>query len=964
MMSNTEQNNSIARENNMNESDFSKFLKKIGKKWQQIWEENQCYEANPDQDKPKFFCTFPYPYCQASLHLGHGYTFLKMDAMARYMRMKGYNVLFPQGFHATGEPIAGLAKRLREGDPRAKQSLLKSGVPEDRLEEFYDPTHIVKHFIPLMIKDLKSIGAALDWRRKFVTTTLTPVYSKFIEWQYLTLKELGHVYQGSHPVIWCPRDQSPTGDHDRLEGEGVSIAEFILLKFAHEDAYLVPATLRPETVFGVTNIYLHPDAKYVKIKVGNEKWIVSNDSLHKFQDQLKDVEVVETLDPRSMFGKYSKNMVTNEDVIILPATFIDPSGGSGVVMSVPAHAPVDWVAIKQLQKNPESLQEFGVTKEQIMSLKPISLIEIEGYGEYPAVEAIENEGIEDQNDPRIKEITKQIYKKEFHLGKCKPIMGKKYAGKIVKDVKEEITEELKSQNKAAVLYDPEDLVICRCGTRCHVKILENQWFLKFSDPHWKQQVREHLKAMKIIPDTARSGFEQTIEWLEDKACARKSGLGTPLPWDPEWIVETLSDSTIYMAYYTIAHYVNQGILKEEHATKKFFDFIFRNIGSLEEISKKTGLSPDVIMNMKNEFEYWYPMDLRCSGKDLIQNHLTFCIYHHVALFPRHQWPRAFHVNGHIRIQGEKMSKSRGIFIPLSEFVETHGADLTRLALLGAGEGLDDANLTEDDLASYQRRLEWFYQRRKQKVTRTTMTHMDYWLQSRIQKHVKAAEQAMQNVQTRTYIRIVLFDLMNDIRWYRQRLGEENLGPAFKEALDVVLRLLVPITPHLCEEIWHEEGNSTFIIDEPFPTPNTELINDKIEMAEKYLQDVLEDMAKIKKVIKIEPTKVELVVAPEWKYLAYQEALKDKKNLMKRLMSQEEFKKHGKIASKYILKLQKQPTIQHLRLDRKEEIDVLNDAKGYIEKIHQCQVIVKIAEEATDNPRAELAEPNRPAITFS
>ncbi len=964
MMSKKEQKNvPSTEENDSYQSAFSNFLKQIGKKWQQVWEENKCYEADPDPNKPKFFCTFPYPYVNGSVHLGHGYSLMKVDVHARYMRMKGYNVLFPQGFHATGEPIAGMAKRLREGDPAQIKVLKAFGVPDEDIPKFYDPYHIVRYFLKLMEKDLRDIGVAVDWRRKFVTTTLTPVYSKFIEWQYWTLREKGYVTTGTHPVIWCPRDQSPTGDHDRLKGEGVSIAEFILLKFPYEDAYLVPATLRPETVYGVTNMYLHPDSEYVKIQINEEKWIVSKRALPKFQDQFKELKVLETIDPKTMFGRYTKNPVTGKDVIILPATFIDPAGGSGVVMSVPAHAPVDWVAIKQLQKNPESLEHFGVTKEQVMAIKPISLIEIEGYGEFPAVEAIEKEGIEDQNDPRIKDITRQIYKKEFHQGKCKPIMGKKFAGKIVKTVKEEIIKELMDQNKAAILYEPEDLVVCRCGTRCHVKILENQWFLKFSDPQWKQRVREHLKTMNIHPENARTLFENTIEWLEDKACARKSGLGTPLPWDPEWIVETLSDSTIYMAYYTIAHYVNQGLLTEDQATKELFDYIFLGKGDIEELTRQLNLDQDLIKRMRDEFTYWYPLDLRGSGKDLIQNHLTFCLFHHIAVFEDPQLaPRTFNVNGYMAFQGQKMSKSKGILTPLSTAVEIFGTDLARIGLIAAGEGLDDANFNVDDIRSYDRWLENFYKLTKERAQRRDVNRMDRWLRSRMQKHIQQAEKYMQSFLTRSYVQEVLFKTMNDIKWYRRRTA--TTGSAFEEAIDAILRMLIPVTPHLCEEIWKEQGRDGFAIDATFPEVNPKLIDEMIEKEEEYLHELMDDIENIKQALKLEKIKkLTLIIAAPWKYHVHEEAIKDRKNLIKRIMQNEELRKLGKMAANFAQNLMKSPTIPEI-IPRERMTMLLMDAIDFLSNYYQCQVeIVKEEDIEKSQPRAKFATPARVAIVL-
>ncbi|MHA2010466.1 MAG: class I tRNA ligase family protein [Promethearchaeota archaeon] len=240
----------------------------VEKKWQEKWVTAHEFESDKS-DREKYFITFPFPYINGAPHLGHGYSLMKVEVMARYQRMLGKNVLFPFAFHATGEPIVGIAKRIRAGDENQKKSLMQSGIPEDDIKKFEDPEYIVKFFRKKWTDTVKSLGLAIDWRRQFVTTQLTPEFSKFIEWQYRKLKRDGYVIQGSHPVIWCPADQNPTGDHDRLEGDGARVVDFEVLKFYSKkhNAYFLPATLRPETIFGVTNMFIHPLRQFLELQI-------------------------------------------------------------------------------------------------------------------------------------------------------------------------------------------------------------------------------------------------------------------------------------------------------------------------------------------------------------------------------------------------------------------------------------------------------------------------------------------------------------------------------------------------------------------------------------------------------------------------------------------------------------------------------------------------------------------------
>jgi leucyl-tRNA synthetase len=98
--------------------------------------------------------------------------------------------------------------------------------------------------------------------------------------------------------------------------------------------------------------------------------------------------------------------------------------------------------------------------------------------------------------------------------------------------------------------------------------------------------------------------------------------------------------------------------------------------------------------LKREFSYFYPMDIRSSGKDLVPNHLTFAIYNHAALFPEEQWPLSMRTNGHLMLNGKKMAKSTGNSLTLKQGVEKFGADATRIALADAGDSIEDANFDE------------------------------------------------------------------------------------------------------------------------------------------------------------------------------------------------------------------------------------------------------------------------------
>ena len=582
----------------------SKPFKKREDRWIREWMKAHVFEADPDPSKKKFFVTFPYPYMNGSLHLGHAYTSGRLDVIARFKRLKGYNVLYPWAWHWTGEAVMGIVHRLESNDTQLIKRLIElDGVEESEVKKFLDPVYLVKYFTKQGKEDIIRFGNSIDWRREFHTTKLHPLYNKFIQWQIKTLYKKGYIGRAPHPVVWCPKDESPTGDHDRLTGEGVRPEEYYLIKFELLDPdkigfqdkkiYLVAGTIRPETLYGVTNIWIRDDCEYVVAQVNNEYWVISEYAAFKLSNQLRDVRIVKRLHGSNLIGMYVKAPLINRIIPILPAKFIDLSTLTGIVYSVPSDAPYDWVALRDLKRE---ISIDNPLYEIVAKITPISIIKVEGYGDYPAVEIVESMGISNQLDKdKLDVATKEIYSKEYHLGIMKDCCGV-IAGLKVHEAKEEIIAVLSNLGMLEKMYDLPEPVICRCGTRTIVKIIKDQWLLKYSDPKWKEKAKEALSKMKLYPKEARSLFEYYIDWYNDWPCTRKTGLGTPFPFDESWIVETLTDSTIYMAFYTIAKYYNQGLINPEYIKDSFFNYILLGIGDLDKVADENKLNKELIKN--------------------------------------------------------------------------------------------------------------------------------------------------------------------------------------------------------------------------------------------------------------------------------------------------------------------------------------------------------------------------------
>src|SRR5690606_9099131 len=156
-----------------------------------------------------------------------------------------------------------------------------------------NPLAIVMHFSDEYQRVMSACGISIDWRRRF--TTVDPKYSRFIEWQWKHLGEEGHVVEGAHPVKYCPQCENPVGDHDLLEGDKAEIIKFTLVIFQWGDAKIPCATLRPETIYGVTNLWVNPAVTYVRATIDGEEWILSAEAAAKLGLQDHEVWVKENI---------------------------------------------------------------------------------------------------------------------------------------------------------------------------------------------------------------------------------------------------------------------------------------------------------------------------------------------------------------------------------------------------------------------------------------------------------------------------------------------------------------------------------------------------------------------------------------------------------------------------------------------------------------------------------------------
>ncbi|WZY97330.1 hypothetical protein YC2023_069659 [Brassica napus] len=869
------------------------------RKW---WEDEGVFLAESRKDPPKtggkFFATFPFPYMNGYLHIGHAFSLSKVDFASAYHRLRGANVLLPFGFHCTGMPIKASADKLsREiqqfGNPpvfiaedsnkqareveeeesdtpalpgqfKGKKSkvaakaggqvyqweIMRSfGLTDSEIAKFQDSYEWLYYFPPLAVEDLRAYG--LDEMRK--------------------LKSMGKIVKDRRYTIYSPLDGQPCADHDRATGEGVQPQEYTLIKMEvvqpfslklgpleGKRVFLAAATLRPETMYGQTNAWVLPDGKYGAYEISETDVFILTEraalnlAYQNFSKIPQKPSCLVELTGYDLIGLALRSpLAVNEIIYALPMLTILTNKGTGIVTSVPSDAPDDYMALHDLTAKPALRAKYGVKDEWVPS-EIVPIINIPEFGDKAAEKVCLDLKIKSQNDKdKLAEAKRLTYLKGFTEGTM--LIGE-FVGRKVQEIKPIIKTKLIESGEAILYSEPEKPVMSRSGDEC-VVALTDQWYLTYGESEWRQMAEDCLSKMNLYSEETRHGFEHTLSWLNQWACSRSFGLGTRIPWDEQFLVESLSDSTLYMAYYTVAHIFHDGDMykgsKSLISPQQMNDDVWEYLFCDGQYPKSSDIPADVLSKMKQEFDYWYPLDLRVSGKDLIQNHLTFFIYNHTALMASRNWPRGIRCNGHIMLNSEKMSKSTGNFRTLKQAIEEFSATATRFSLADAGDGVDDANFVFETanaaILRLTKELTWMEEVLAAESSLRTgppSTYADKVFDNDMNIAIRLTEKAYKDCLFREALKNGFYDLQAARDEYRLSCGIGGMNhDLIMTFMDVQTRLIEPICPQFAEYVWRKllkkEG---CVVTAGWPASNEpDLV---LKGANKYLQDSIVLMRKL------------------------------------------------------------------------------------------------------------------------
>ncbi|MEM9314380.1 MAG: leucine--tRNA ligase [Pseudomonadota bacterium] len=747
---------------------------------QAYWEEHQSFAARDDLTGEKFYCLSMFPYPSGKAHMGHVRNYSISDAIARFQRMQGRNVLHPMGWDAFGLPAENAA--IANKTAPAKWTYAN-----------------IEH----MRGQLKSLGFSFDWQREFATCT--PEYYRWEQWFFTRLYEKGLVYKKMATVNWDPVDQTVLANEQVIEGRGWrsgavverrEIPQWFLRITAYADellaalddldawpdavktmqrnwigksrgvelAFDLPSpvaglerievyTTRPDTLYGVTYVSLaaeHP----ISLELARD-----NETLAAFIDECKQNSVAEAdmaqADKLGMdTGLRARHPLTGEDVPVWVANYVLMDYGSGAVMAVPAHDERDW--------------EFARKYEL-----PITTVICDESGA-PA------------------DVSEAAYTAHGALTASADFDGLEFAKAF-----DAIAERLEAQGAGRVTtqFRLRDWGVSRqryWGTPIPMLNLPDGGELPIPADRLPSLLPE-----EVVMDGVASPIKADPEWrrfdLDGVACERETDT-----------FDTFMQSSWYYARFTCPHY-DAGMLDPERAS------------------------------------YWLPVDQYVGGIEHAILHLLYARFFHKlmrdeGLVDSDEPFARLLTQGMVLKDGAKMSKSKGNTVDPADLVERYGADTVRLFSLFAAPPDQSLEWSDSGIEGAHRFMKRLWRLVQEHLEAGPVDALDSSAlagaprdaRRKIHETISKVSDDMGRRQTYNTAIAAVMELCNELG--RLDSADPAARTVMQEGLSVAVRLLVPIVPHACHHLWLQLGGSGDATYAPWPeVDEAALVRDSVEI---------------------------------------------------------------------------------------------------------------------------------------
>ncbi len=728
--------------------------REIEPKWQAYWEKNKTFRTLDDDSKPKYYVLdmFPYP-SGAGLHVGHPEGYTATDIIARYKRMRGYDVLHPMGWDAFGLP--------------AEQHALDTGQ---------HPRDITAKNIENFRRQIKSLGFSYDWDREFSTTD--PDYYKWTQWIFIQLYKKGLAYMAEVPVNWCPAlgtvlaneevidGKSERGGHpvirkpmrqwmlritayaDRLledleeldwpenikemQRNWIGRSEGAEVTFAVDghDASFTVFTTRPDTLFGCTYCVLAPEHELVRKITTPEQ----REAVEAYIDQAarkSDLERTDLAkDKTGVFtGAYAINPVNGRKVPVWIADYVLGGYGTGAIMAVPGHDERDW----------EFAQKFGL----------------------PIVEVVQGG-----------DVTKGAY-----TGDGPHVNSGFLDGLNVKDAINRMIAWLEENGKGQrkVTYRLRDWLFSR----------QRYWGEPIPILHFEDGT------METVPE------EELPLLLPEVDEIRPTGTGeSPLANVPEW-VNVVDPKT------------GRKARRETNTMPQWAGSCWYYLRFIDPHNDKELCS-------KEKQRKWLPVDLYIGGAEHAVLHLLYARFWHKVLYDlgivetKEPFQKLVNQGMILGTNGEKMSKSRGNVINPDDIVNQYGADTLRMyeMFMGPLEATKPWNTNGvEGIHRFLTRIWRLYITEDGRLNpKIQETEGDEAFRRVWHKTIKKVTEDIEALRFNTAI--------SQLMIFINEAYKADVLP--KKAMENFVQMLSPIAPHIAEELWERLGHTDTITYEPWP----------------------------------------------------------------------------------------------------------------------------------------------------
>ena len=768
---------------------------------QQYWAENKVFKAIKDTSKEKYYCLSMFPYPSGRLHMGHVRNYTIGDVVSRYQRMNGKNVLQPIGWDAFGLPAEGAAIKNKTA-----------------------PAKWTYENIEYMKNQLKMLGFGYDWDREIATCR--PEYYKWEQWFFTELYKKGLVYKKTSTVNWCPNDETVLANEQVHEGccwrcdtpveqkeipqwfikitdyaeqllggldqlpqwpdmvktmqrnwigrsEGVEIT----FDVADTSEKVAVYTTRPDTFYGVS--YLGIAAAHPLAELAAEK----NPQLAEFIREAKNAKVAEadlaTMEKKGMAtGLFAIHPLTGEKLPIWVANFVLMHYGTGAVMAVPAHDQRDFefaqkynLPIKQVIA-PLADEEIDLTKQAFVEHgKLVNSAEFDGLD----FDAAFN-GIADKLE-KLGVGKRQVNYRLRDWG----VSRQRYWGAPIPMLTLANGETVPAPVEDLPIILPEDVVMD--GVKSPIK----------ADPNWAKTTFNGEPALKET-DTFDTFMESSWYYARYTSPSYAEGMldkDEANYWLPvDQYIGGIEHATMHLLYFRFFHKLlrDAGFVTSDEPAQKLLcqgmvlaDAFYYTSPTNERI----WVSPTQVTLERDEkgriIKATDP-----EGRELVHTGMT------------------------------KMSKSKNNGIDPQEMVEKYGADTVRLFMMFASPAEMTLEWQESGVEGAKRflgrvwNLVYEYSQNPAKTTLdvTALSADQKALRRDVHKTIAKVSDDIGRRQTFNTAIAAVMELMNKLT--RAPLESEQDRAVMAEALSAVVRMLYPITPHICFELWKALGNESNI----------------------------------------------------------------------------------------------------------------------------------------------------------